>query len=357
MRIAIIGSRGIPARYGGFETLAERLSGYLSGCGHKVTVYGEQDPFDRDLLRSRKTLFSKRRFPVLFYLESVLRTLRGYDTVLILGVGAGLFVLLYKLTGTRFITHVDGMEQSRDKFSATQRLFVRCSQRATSFFAHDLVADAETVAAWWAQHYGLSRSRIHVIRYGTDIRTDENIPVPEGLVRHGYYLVIARIVPENNIRMIIEGFLLSGSRRKPVIIGNWNDSQYGLELKRLFGGQVTMMDPVYDRDTVAAYRAWCYAYLHGHSVGGTNPTLVEALGSGSVTLCHDNPYNRETTDGTGRFFRDAVSLAERIREIESLSDRSLEAERTISLTVARNRYDWKDVGNAFEVILAPAGRR
>jgi glycosyltransferase involved in cell wall biosynthesis len=357
MRIAIIGSRGIPARYGGFETLAERLSGYLSGRGHQVTVYGEQDTFDHDLLRARKTLFSKRRFPVLFYLESVLRTLRGYDTVLILGVGAGLFLWLYKLAGTRFVTHVDGMEQVREKFTPLKRMFVRFSQRATSLFVHDLVADAETVADWWAKRFELPRSRMHVIRYGTDIRADENFPVPDGLEKHGYYLLIARIVPENNIRMIIEGFLYSGSRRKAVIIGNWNDSEYGRELKRLFGAQVTMMDPIYDRDTVAAYRSSCYAYLHGHSVGGTNPTLVEALGSGSVTLCHDNPYNRETTDGTGRFFRDAVDLSERIREIESLPDRSLEAERTISLTVARSRYDWTAVGNTFEELLATAGNR
>ena len=148
--------------------------------------------------------------------------------------------------------------------------------------------------------------------------------------------------------MIIDGFLLSGSARKLVVIGNWNDSEYGRKLRQHSYDNVVVLDPVYDKEKVAAYRAGCLAYLHGHSVGGTNPTLVEALGAGSVTVCHDNLFNRETTDSSGWFFTDAASLAKSIRELEALSSRSLDAAREISLSVARHRYDWSMIGGEYE---------
>jgi glycosyltransferase involved in cell wall biosynthesis len=102
---------------------------------------------------------------------------------------------------------------------------------------------------------------------------------------------------------------------------------------------------------ITAYRSGCFAYLHGHSVGGTNPTLVEALGAGCVTVCHDNAFNRETTCGAGRFFKDAGALAASLEELESLPVRSVEAEREISLSIAARQYDWKEIGRQYELVL------
>lgn len=351
MKIAIIGSRGIPAKYGGFETLADRIAAHLSDSGHTVAVIGEQPSFEAGGIRSVKTWFSKRDQPVLFYLESVLRTLFGYDRVLVLGVGAGPFVWLYRIVRTNFITHTDGMEQFRGKFSSVKRWYVRLAQQGTYLFSKHIIADADAVASWWAEKFGMQPSRITVIRYGTDLCTPGSAPAgPEGFLLHGYYLVIARIVPENNIEMILDGFAAAESTKSLVIIGNWDDSEYGSRLKRRRSDRLLLLDPIYDRAVITAYRSGCFAYLHGHSVGGTNPTLVEALGAGCATVCHDNAFNRETTGGAGRFFKDAGTLAMKLKELESLPVRSVDAEREISRSIAGRQYDWKEIGRQYEQV-------
>ncbi len=355
MRIAIIGSRGVPARYGGFETLADRLSLYLVERGHSVTIVGENHVGSHtDSRRNlRCTLFSKRRFPVLFYFESVLRTLIGFEAVIILGVGGGPFQWLFHLTRVRVVTNVDGLEHLRDKYSALQKSYVRWSQYFAKKFSDQLVADAAAVEEYWIKTIRADQHRITVITYGTDIAriADDQLLKKFGLEKKNYYLLIARIVPENNIKMIVDSFLTADSLRKLVIVGNWQDSAYGREIRKWDDERLCLFDPVYDEEVVVALRRHSFAYLHGHSVGGTNPTLVEALGCGCITICFDNPFNRATTHGFGYFFHDKKSLKQEIEKVEVLSAAAIAELEMQSWLLAERVYDWRIIGNAYEKLL------
>lgn len=351
MRIAIIGSRGIPARYGGFETLAEQLSHYLSERGHDVTVIGEQvDGSDGNGRVHRvSTMFSKGSFPVLFYFESVLRTLWGFDVVLMLGVGGGPFLPLLRVFRNRVVTNVDGLEHLRGKFSPLKKWYVRMSQWMVAWFSDMLVADAQAIREDWIRRFGISEGRIKVIRYGARFVSGSSTDALKdfGVSPREYYLGIARIVPENNLEMIIEGFGISGSEKKLLLIGNWDSSSYGQRLSSMNKEQVIYAGPCYDADLLDQLRFNAFGYLHGHSVGGTNPSLVEALASSAVCICHDNPFNRETTSGKALFFNDADGLADRIRQLEAMPESEVSALRLDSFAFATTCYSIDAIGTAY----------
>lgn len=349
-RLFIIGSRGIPARYGGFETLAEQLSVHLRTKNYSVTVIGEQPvgvEFDGILIQ--KTVFSKRRFPVLFYLESVVRAIRHADVVLHLGVGGGPFLFLLRISGKRIVTNVDGLEHHRSKFSFLKKLYVHIAQFFTAQWSDHLVADAEAVRKYWMLRWNIPEERITVIRYGAPLvkSATRMASVPE----EPYYLVVARIVPENNIHLILDAFEKSGTGKLLVVIGNWNDSAYGRELRHRSSLQLVLLDPIYDVSLIQSFRFHAFAYLHGHSVGGTNPTLVEALGCGCLTVCYDSVFNRETTHQSGRFFQDVESLASIIRQLDTLDDSTRNHFRETSYALAESWYSWETVATSYETVL------
>lgn len=349
-RLTIIGSRGIPARYGGFETLAEHLARQLHGEKILITVIGEQPEVEGfGGVYVRKTSFSKRRYPVLYYLESVFRAMWNTDVVLHLGVGGGPFLFLLRWMRIRVVTNVDGMEHQRAKYSALKKTYVRFAQAMTARWSDHLVADAEAVREYWMHRWNIPDNRITVIRYGAPVvKSAPRIPL---LPAESYYLLIARIVPENNIHLILDAFEKSGSVRSLVIIGNWMDSAYGMQLRQCADSRIILLDPVYDTEAVQSYRFHCFTYLHGHSVGGTNPTLVEALGCGCLTVCYDNVFNRETTHQSGWFFQDVESLVSIFRQLDTLDDSTRNRFRETSYALAESWYAWETVATTYETIL------
>jgi glycosyltransferase involved in cell wall biosynthesis len=358
MRIAIAGTRGIPSSYGGFETLAERLALALYARGYQVAVIGNtgntSDTWQG--IRRIRTRFDKQDHPVLFYLESLWRTRKGYDRVLVCGVGGAPFYRLFRMREGRRITHVDGLEHLRAKFSALRKRYVRMAQATLRKRSDVIVSDSAAVTRYWKEQLNFTGD-IHTIAYGADpvITADKGL-LPEGLLPGAYYLVVARPVPENNLGMIVRGWLSSQSAKALVIVGSDGSEPLYDFVDEAQRSRIVFAGAIYDTSVLSALRFHAFAYLHGHSVGGTNPALVEAMAAAAFCICHDNPFNRETTLNLAVFFTDPSSLADALRETERLAPARLQSARMSLLQLAQERYGWERIVDQYMEMFELAGR-
>ncbi|MEX0833633.1 MAG: DUF1972 domain-containing protein [Actinomycetota bacterium] len=342
LRIAIIGSRGIPANYGGFETYVQELAPRLVDRGHEMTVYcragytGNARPSSYKGVRLLYAPYLRiRALETLSHeLTSIVGSLRrGYDLYYFLGTRSAPFYLLPRALGRLVVVHTDGLEWKRRKWSPLGRAYLRLAEwTAARLAADELVTDGETMRGYYRERYG--RESTH-LPYGAGTEETEAEPIGEwGLEPGGYYLVVCRIEPENNVDLIIREFLASGSRRTLVVVGGSSyGSRYGREIENLGrGGAVRLLGPVYENGQLWRLRRNAYAYIHGHEVGGTNPSLLEAMGAGNAAMALGTPFNRETLAGQGILWeKKPGSLTGRIRwadnnadEIESIGGRARE---------------------------------
>lgn len=325
MKVAIIGSRGIPARYGGFETFVEHLAADLAMNGYEVTVVNEKGngPATNSWkgVRIKESAYKKCVHPVWFYWDSLRMTVGKVDIVLVCGVGGAMFYPMYHSPKTQIITNVDGLEHLRSKFSRVKKSYVKMAQRLTRRYSKCIVADAAGVGEFWLQSLNTPPDRLRVIEYGADppFPIDEKHLEKWNLKRNGYYLVVARLVPENHIRELIEGFVQTATGRQLVIVGGKDNSSYVKSLLKYENHRMLFTGGIYNKQELDSLRAGAFAYLHGHSVGGTNPSLLEAMAAGCICICHDNRFNREVTEGNQFYFRLPPELS---REMELLEQRS-----------------------------------
>lgn len=323
MKIALIGTDGIPARYGGFETFVEQVAPQLVTLGHQVMVVGSSigrsglPPVVPGVRVVNLPLRANGASSVLYDLVSFFCVVWWADAVVLLGVSAGLFTPLFCFLarGSRLVINVDGLESRRQKWAGLKGKFLALSEKLAVRFATRVVSDNKAIADLLAQRYGRESS---VIAYGGDHVL--KLPLDEaaarlfcafGLLPGSYAFTVARIEPENNIGLMIEGFLAS---RQPlyVIVGNFKQTEYGRGLQQRYAGEtrVRLVDSNYDPALLASLRGLCAVYLHGHSVGGTNPSLVEMLPYGCPILAWDCSFNRHTLQGSGWYFGSASSLSE-----------------------------------------------
>jgi glycosyltransferase involved in cell wall biosynthesis len=335
--IAIIGSRGIPAAYGGFETLAEQMAPRLSELGWEVTVSCESNNSrDRPATYKGVKLFY---FPViswcrvasepLYDVFSMIRASLSCACIYILGYGAGLFFFIPKILRKPLVVNVDGFEWGRPKFNRFERWLLLISERAAARFADVVVADSLEVKKYYDSKY---RAEVIYIPYGVDVaqkeKWDERKLDRQIFCNHEfklqpneYWLVVARLEPENNIHTIIESFLRSKSTRKLVIVGDSANKSYKKHIADMlnmshYSERVILAGAIYQNNVLNMLRQNCYAYIHGHSVGGTNPALLEAMSMKKVVIAHDNPFNNEVAQGSVLCFKQADDLAEKISKIE-----------------------------------------
>ncbi len=352
LRIAILGSRGIPARFGGFETFAEELAVRLTRRGCEVTVFCEQEtadpPAEYKGIRLRYV-----RTPRLVGLRSVwsdlsalIACLRGYDHVYMLGYHAAFTFVLPRLLGVDLWVNMDGLEWRRTKWSGPARVYLRVSEALAVLFARHLIADAEAIGAHLVAAYPRSAKKIAVIPYGVEVPTnlDRGHLASWGLVAGGYDLIVCRLEPENHVLEIIRGHAATRGDCPLVIVGDHQSgTRYVEQLRREAGADVRFIGPLYVPQRLTALRAYCRVYLHGHSVGGTNPSLLEAMACGNRVIAHDNPFNREVLGGFGRYFADAAGVA---TQLDALAD---DAEATAAAMIARVRehYDWERITEGY----------
>jgi glycosyltransferase involved in cell wall biosynthesis len=320
----ILGTRGIPAQHGGFETFAEELALFLTGRGHKVTVYCQNESLvdlPPDVWRGVHRIFirapSSPLGTITFDWKSMLDALKRSGIILTLGYNTAVFTSFYRLVGKPSIMNMDGLEWKREKWSRFQRLWLRMNEFAGAKLANHLVADHPQIGKHLERH--VSPEKITVIPYGAE---SVNGADPECIVRHNlephsYALVIARPEPENSILDIVRAYSSRPRNMPLVVLGRFLPDRVPYHKKVLdeAGPEVVFPGGIYDKQTVAALRFFCRVYIHGHQVGGTNPSLVESLAAGTPTIAHDNRFTRWVAGEGARYFERSDDLALILDEI------------------------------------------
>jgi rhamnosyltransferase len=280
-----------------------------------------------------------------------------------LGYGAGFFFFIPKLFRKKIAVNVDGREWTREKYNSLEKTALHANELFALLYADVAIADARAIKAYLKASRNVEAT---FIPYGVDVPA--SAPWNPGKLRtlHGaselaslessqYYLLVARLERENNIDMIVEGFLAAETDKQLIIVGNFLDSHYRSEIDALISryrgyDRVTFVGAIYEKDALNMLRQNCFAYLHGHSAGGTNPSLLEAMIAQNVILAHDNPYNREVCDLFALFFNDAIALGTHIRWLEAHPDACQEL-RIGAFTRAKNDYSWSRVVQRYDVLI------
>jgi len=359
MRLAILGTRGIPASYGGFETFAEHLSTRLVARGHEVTVYcrshytsPRQLEFQGVRLQVLPTIHHK-------YLDTVVHTFlsalhaapQRYDAALICNAANAPFAPILRWTGTPVAINVDGLEHKRKKWNVIGRTYYLLAERLATILPNETVTDARVIQDYYRARY---RADSTMIAYGADVERR-----PDPLVRrwrvepNRYVLYVSRLEPENNAHLVIEAFKRVRTAHKLLIVGDAPYAhQYIAELKRRARGdkRILFTGFVFGRD----YRTLqqnAYCYVHATEVGGTHPALLEAMGFGNCVLTLAAPENVEAIGDAGIPYTDETDLAEKLQRV--LRDGSLvHAYRNRAQTRVLQKYDWEYVVDRYEELFA-----
>lgn len=340
MDVLILGTRGVPAQHGGFETFAEELSLHLVSKGHTVTVYCQSETpcgVTRDVWRgvNRVTLYGPPgpMGTISFDWRSSMHAVMQPGIVLTLGYNTAVFSSVYRMFRKPHIINMDGIEWQREKWSRSQRHWLQFNERAGARLADHLVADHPEIGKHLEKY--VSPDKITVIPYGADAvkGADPSYVARLGLQPHAYSLVIARPEPENSILEIVKAYSAETRGMPLVILGRYQPDKidYHRKVLEAASGEVHFPGAIYDKRLVAALRYFSRVYIHGHQVGGTNPSLVESLAAGTATLAHDNRFTRWVAGDGARYFSDADSLASILSEIlqndEALAELSESARR------------------------------
>lgn len=324
MRLAILGTRGIPAQYGGFETFAEQLAVRLVQQGHDVTVFCEtvREPIQQFKDVSLRYVPAPNLGPfstLVFDARCLWQARQDFDLVYMLGYGASPLCWLPRLWGSEVWINMDGLEWARRKWGLIARTYFRIAEGIAMWSPSRVVADASAIkASLQSRHRRLPPC--DVIPYGCEIVGRGN---PEevkglGLAPRCYYLVVCRFEPENHVKEIIEGFLQSKTSARLVLVGDHErQNAYVRSLRERTDGRILFTGPIFDGVKIQALRFFCRGYIHGHSVGGTNPSLLEAMGCGNTIIAHDNPFNREVLGSSGLFFSTTAEVSGAIDSVDS----------------------------------------
>lgn len=353
-KIAIIGTNGIPAKYGGFETLVEYLAEYLSK-DFEITVFCSSILQDSKIksYKGVRLLYINLKAngwqSIFFDFFSLFYSYRKFDKILILGCSGSLFQPFFIFYKKKFIINLGGLDWQRSKWNYFTQQYLKLSERFGIFFSGDIISDNNGIRDYIFLQYGKSS---HVIAYGGD-QVFKVTPCSHDFIKYiflkNYYaFTVARIQPDNNIEMLMKSF--ENFEKFPlVIVGNWKNSKYGMELKSKYSNNpnLILLDAIYDQKELNLLRSNCYLYLHGHSAGGTNPALVEAMNLELPIIAFDNIFNRYTTENKAKYFSDSNTLNYIINNI----DKSNLKENSIKMAaIAKSEYQWSLVCSEYAKI-------
>jgi len=366
MKIAILGTVGVPGRYGGFETLAENLvREHAVRCsGDELTVYCSQTAFPD---APSKYLSAHLRYSrlnangmqsVLYDAATLLDAVaRRNKVILLLGVsGAIILPFIRLISRARIVTNVDGIEWRRKKWTGIASKFLRYSERIAVRYSQVVIADNQGIADYLREEYLIEAE---MIAYGGDNAvqfTDGVIDVEKSSVFPAdYAIALCRIEPENNVGMILEAF--ATARRPLVFVGNWQNSTYGRELYAKYKNhaELHLLDPIYDQEPLYKIRSGATAYVHGHSAGGTNPALVEMMHFGIPIYAFDCVFNRYTTENRAQYFNDAKGIVSLITPDIPAQDRKTKG--AAMHEIARRRYTWAKISAQYFDLLRFEGKK
>jgi glycosyltransferase involved in cell wall biosynthesis len=357
MKIAIIGTRGIPARYGGFETFAEELSVRLAKKGTDITVFcdrrEEQEP-DYKGVKLQYIDCLKSDNPLLYYFKSILKAGKANNILIICGSPGALFLFNRVFTKrTKYIINVDGIEHFRSKWSFLHRLLLLFSERCAVKYSDYIIADSAGIKKYLSESYRIRPEKLVQIEYGAYniSHACQDLIEEYNLEPFKYYLVVSRLEPENNIEMILKGYQKSGTDMPLLIVGGFRNKKYVECLKKMNIKNTLFANGIYDKEKLKALRFYCKAYLHGHSVGGTNPSLLEALGCGNIVIAHDNVFNREVTESKMFYFNDTEECAAAIKKTCELDHEEEKNLKLYSQARIRDYYNWDRIADVYNLFL------
>ena len=353
MKVAIVGTRGIPARYGGFETFAEELSTRLAARGHRVTVYCRQkseSPYRGVLLAYLPTIRHKYFDTLAHSLLSTLHLLfHRQDAVLYCNAANAVFTWMPRVAGMPVAMNVNGLERNRKKWNAAAKAWYRLSEWLATWMPNVVVTDAAAIAEYYRQRYHRAST---MISYGAEVGPVSTSAAldPLGLEPRKYFLYVSRMEPENNALLVREAFEKVGTALKLALIG---DAPYAAEyigkVRDTGDPRIVMPGAIYG-DGYKELDSHCFAYIHATEVGGTHPALIEAMGRGAMTLYLDTPENAEVASGAGIAFTHE-NLRETIESVLRMTDEEREAWRRRAMKRVEERYSWDAVTDSYENLL------
>jgi glycosyltransferase involved in cell wall biosynthesis len=365
MKIALLGTRGIPANYGGFETFAEQLSVRLAARGHEVTVYCRTNnvsnvgPAYRGVRLALLPTIAHKYFDTLAhtFLSTLHLALHHCDVALYCNGANAIFTPLPRLLGMPAVLNVDGLERQRRKWNALARGWYRLSERLSTWFPSAVVSDARVIQQYYAEQYG---KQTRFIAYGAEAERVATTATLEqwGLRPGEYFLYVSRMEPENNALLVVRAFEQARTAKKLVMVG---DAPYAAEyirqVKQTADPRILFTGAVYGQG-YSELQSHCFAYVHATEVGGTHPALIEAMGRACVVLYLDTPENREVAGEVGFVFnKEEAGLAAAIESVDGLPEERRRQIGSAALESARSRYDWDAVVEEYERLFESLLRR
>lgn len=360
MRVVILGSRGIPASHGGFETFAERLSLYLVSKGWDVTVYCQDDGGDRSYeeIWNNIRLFhipvslSGAPGTIVFDWKSTLNVIKQGGLILTLGYNTAILCSIYRLNGLINLINMDGIEWKRKKYNILEKAWLFINEQLGSLLGNHLIADNPGIKNHLSKR--VSTNKITMIPYGSDRITDADFSLLNqyNLSPNKYAIIIARAEPENSILEVVSAFSSKKRNNKLVILGSYEPqkNKYHKRVMELASNEVQFIGAIYNRSLLNALRFYARLYIHGHSVGGTNPALVEALGAGLPVLAHDNPFNRWVAGGGAHYFCNEMDC---LHELDDLltDENEINKMRLASINRHQEEFIWDKILRKYEYLL------
>lgn len=355
MRIALLGTRGIPANYGGFETFAEELSWRLVQRGHEVTVYCRErhteDTYRGVRLRYIPSIRHKYAETLAHTWSSTLDLIRNpHDVALYCNGANAIFTAFPRTAGMPVALNVDGLERKRRKWNWFAKSWYLVSEWLSTFCPSEIVTDAAHIRDYYRGRYGADST---LIPYGAPIGKVQTSDVLGrlGLERDRYFLYVSRFEPENNALMVRRAFERTTAPCKLALVGDAPYApDYIREVRDTCDPRVLIPGAIYGPG-YHELQSHSYAYIHATEVGGTHPALIEAMGRGALVLYLDTPENHEVAGACGLPFRSEDELVIRIEEVVRWSDEQRLASSNTAMAVARERYSWDAVTDAYERLL------
>lgn len=360
--VAILGTRGVPAAHGGFETFAEYLALYLSARGWAVTVYCQQDGGVGDVVEDswegvRRVFIPTQRSGAMGTIEFDWKSIRHasserHPLVLTLGYNTASFCFWYKLSGVRNVINMDGIEWMRDKWKPHERAWLWLNERIGCLIGDHLVADHPQIKEHLKTR--VSSKKITMIPYGARpvLSADASVLSKYGVEPQRFFCVIARPEPENSVLEVVQAFSKRRRGMKLLMLGKYDGASNAFHAQVLAAASDEVVFPgaIYDKTVVDSIRLHALAYIHGHRVGGTNPSLVEALGAKSAVIAHDNRFNQWVA-GRGAVYFDSVDSCEKV--MQSIIDDPALVQRLKEESWSRfnDEFTWDHVLGQYEDLL------
>ena len=350
MKVAIIGSRGYPYVYSGYETFVKELSERLAKKNIKVTVYCHKGLFKK---RPKKindinlvyipTIETKSLSQFIHSFFSFFHTcFNRPDIILVLNAANGPLGIIPKIFGIPTLINVDGLEWLRPKWKGLGSIYFKFAARMATIFYDKLINDSDEMRKIYLKLFNKDSK---VIAYGaSEVHSSDDYGIQQhGLIKNSYYLIIGRLIPDNNADLIIEGFLKSSSSKKLVIVGDvpYKD-KYADKIKAIKNERIIITGYIKDSKILFEFYKNCYAYLHGHEYGGTNPTMIKALAYGSAILALKTPFNKEMLQNGkyGLFFEKNVNSIRDLINYSNENSEKLNILKSQSKNAITNKYNW-----------------